>query len=132
MTALQRSPMTLTSDECGIVQLSPAALGLMADFFKVLSEVSRLQIVCTLKTGSKNVTEIIEATGLGQANVSKHLKILTQAGIASRQQQGPNVYYQIANPFVFELCDLVCDSLSVQFEQQTQRLQALKGMGRLA
>jgi len=102
------------------------------DFFKVLSEVSRLQIVCTLKTGSKNVTEIIEATGLGQANVSKHLKILTQAGIASRQQQGPNVYYQIANPFVFELCDLVCDSLSVQFEQQTQRLQALKGMGRLA
>jgi len=124
--------MTLTSDECGIVQLSPAALGLMADFFKVLSEVSRLQIVCTLKTGSKNVTEIIEATGLGQANVSKHLKILTQAGIASRQQQGPNVYYQIANPFVFELCDLVCDSLSVQFEQQTQRLQALKGMGRLA
>jgi DNA-binding transcriptional ArsR family regulator len=132
MTALQLAPMTLTSDECGIVQLSPAALGLMADFFKVLSEVSRLQIVCTLKTGSKNVTEIIEATGLGQANVSKHLKILTQAGIASRQQQGPNVYYQIANPFVFELCDLVCDSLSVQFEQQTQRLQALKGMGRLA
>ncbi|MBE9099156.1 winged helix-turn-helix transcriptional regulator [filamentous cyanobacterium LEGE 07170] len=120
------------TDDCGITKLSPVALSLMADFFKVLSEASRLQIVCAMKNGPRNVTQIIEATGLGQANVSKHLKILTQAGIASRQQQGPNVYYQIANPFVFELCDLVCDSLSVQFQQQTQQLEALKGMGRLS
>ncbi|MEO1208519.1 MAG: metalloregulator ArsR/SmtB family transcription factor [Cyanobacteria bacterium J06638_20] len=116
----------------GIMKLSPVALSLMADFFKVLSEASRLQILCAMKNGPQNVTQIIEATGLGQANVSKHLKILTQAGIASRQQQGPNVYYQIANPFVFELCDLVCDSLSVQFQQQTEQLEALKGMSRLS
>ncbi|MDA0267758.1 MAG: metalloregulator ArsR/SmtB family transcription factor [Cyanobacteria bacterium] len=112
-------------DDCAIAQLSPAALGLMASFFKVLSEASRLQIVCVLQTGSKNVTEIIEATGLGQANVSKHLKMLTQAGIVSRQPQGVSVYYQIANPFVFDLCKLVCDALSVQFEQQSQHLEQL-------
>lgn len=131
-TQATRPTFGLQSDECGIVQLSPMALGLVADFFKVLSETSRLQIVCTLKGGAKNVSEIIDATGLGQANVSKHLKILTQAGIASRQQQGPNVYYQISNPFVFELCDLVCDSLAVQFEQQTQHLQTIRGLGRSA
>lgn len=135
--ATQKMPATphlekIATDECGIMKLSPVALSLMADFFKVLSESSRLQIVCAMKNGPRNVSQIIEATGLGQANVSKHLKILTQAGIASRQQQGPNVYYQIANPFVFELCDLVCDSLSVQFQQQTQHLEALKGMGRLS
>ncbi|MGB3199352.1 MAG: metalloregulator ArsR/SmtB family transcription factor, partial [Nodosilinea sp.] len=71
-------------DDCRLVRLSPKTLQLVADFFKVLSESSRLQIVCALKTGKKNVTEIIEATGLGQANVSKHLKILAQAGIVSR------------------------------------------------
>ncbi len=53
------------------------------------------QVLCALKNGAKNVTEIIEETGLGQANVSKHLKILTQAGIVQRQPQGVSVYYQI-------------------------------------
>ncbi len=113
------------TDECGISDLTPAALKLMADFFKVLSEISRLQIICSLKHGSKNVTEIIEATGLGQANVSKHLKVLTQAGIVTRQQQGVSAYYQIANPVIFELCGLVCNSLVIQPEQQNQPLQEL-------
>jgi DNA-binding transcriptional ArsR family regulator len=112
-------------DECGISKLTPEALSLMADFFKVLSEVSRLQIVCSLKTGAKNVTEIIEETELGQANVSKHLKMLTQAGVVAREQRGVCVYYRIANPFLFELCDLVCDALTMQVEQQSQQLQQL-------
>ena len=45
---------------------SPQALAPVAEFFKVISEVSRLQVLCCLKSGSKNVTEIIQATGLGQ------------------------------------------------------------------
>ena len=123
------SPVKVTqSDDCQVAQLSPLALNLIAEFFKVLSEVSRLNIVCTLRSGSKNVTQIIDSTGLGQANVSKHLKILAQAGIVTRNQQGINVFYQIANPFVFELCDLVCDSLSVQIQQQTEQLEQLKAI----
>lgn len=110
------------------MQLSPAALALMANFFKVLSEVSRLQIVCALKSGDKNVTEIIEITGLGQANVSKHLKMLAQAGVVSRRQEGVCVYYQIANPFLFELCDLVCNALSIQIEQQSKQFKQLGAM----
>lgn len=106
--------------------LSPAVLGMIADFFKVLSEVSRLQIVCTLKRGEKNVSEIIEITGLGQANVSKHLKLLTQAGIVTRTQQGVNVIYAIANPLVFSLCDLVCNSIVTQLQQKNQHLESLK------
>lgn len=125
------APAAPSLDDCGISQLSPAALGLMADFFKVLSEVSRLQIVCALKSGSKNVTEIIEDTGLGQANVSKHLKMLSQAGVVSRRQEGVCVYYQIANPFLFELCDLVCNALSIQIEQRSQHFEQLSVMQRL-
>ena len=113
------------SEDCQVSKLSPAALGLMADFFKVLSETSRLQIVCSLKSESKNVTEIIEMTGLGQANVSKHLKMLSQAGIVSRRQEGVCVYYQISNPFIFELCDLVCNALSIKIEHQNKYLDAL-------
>lgn len=108
-----------------VMQLSPEILKLVADFFKVLSESSRLQIVCSLKGGKKNVSEIIEATGLGQANVSKHLKILAQAGIVSREQQGVCVYYQIANAFVFQLCELVYTSLAAQLQQQSEKMASL-------
>jgi DNA-binding transcriptional ArsR family regulator len=112
-------------DDCMLSTLSPAALQLVAEFFKVLSESSRLQIVCRLRNGPKNVSEIIELTGLGQANVSKHLKILAQAGIVAREQQGVCVFYQIANPFVFDLCELVCNSLAQQIQQQTAHQAAL-------
>lgn len=114
--------------DCVMAEMSPAALAMVADFFKVLSETSRLSIVCCLRNGPKNVTEIIEKTKLGQANVSKHLKILAQAGIVSRYQKGIHVYYQIANPFVFELCDLVCNSLSLQIQQQHQQLAQIRMM----
>ena len=119
----------LTNEE--ICHLSPAALAMVADFFKVLSEMSRLQIICALKDGEKNVSEIIEITKLGQANVSKHLKVLTQAGIVTRTQEGVNVFYAIANPLVFSLCDLVCNSIATQLEQQNQQLESLKSFKKL-
>lgn len=114
--------------ECGFSQLSPAALGIVAEFFKVLSEASRLQIVCSLRSGPKNVTEIIEATGLGQANVSKHLKLLAKSGVVTRRQEGVCVYYQIANPFVFQMCELVCNALSAQLQEQHYHLEQLAMM----
>ncbi|WP_017296686.1 ArsR/SmtB family transcription factor [Nodosilinea nodulosa] len=110
--------------------LPPSALAPVADYFKVLSELSRLQVLCSLKSGSKNVTEIIEETGLGQANVSKHLKILAQAGIVSRTPQGVSVYYEIAEPFIFDLCELVGDRLFTRLEAQSQQLKQLEGLRR--
>ncbi len=107
---------------------SPQALAPVAEFFKVLSEVSRLQVLCCLKLGAKNVTEIIAATGLGQANVSKHLKVLTQAGMVTRQPQGISVFYEIADPIIFDLCELVCDRLAIQLEEQAQQLEELKNL----
>ena len=110
------------------MSLPPAALTQVADYFKVLSELSRLQVLCSLKAGSKNVTEIMEETGLGQANVSKHLKILSQAGIVSRTPQGVSVYYEIVQPFIFDLCELVSDRLSIRLQEQSQQLKQLEGL----
>ncbi|KOP23013.1 transcriptional regulator [Hapalosiphon sp. MRB220] len=111
-----------------MLETSPATLGPIADYFKVLSEISRLQVLCCLRSGSKNVTEIMEATGLGQANVSKHVKILAQAGIVKRQPQGVNVYYEIVDPLIFDICELVCDRLSIRLEQQSQQLKQLEAL----
>lgn len=108
------------------MSLPSTALAPIADYFKVLSELSRLQVLCALRDGPKNVTEIMEETGLGQANVSKHLKILAQAGIVSRHPQGVSVYYEIAEPLIFELCELVGDRLSARLAAQSQQLKTLE------
>ncbi|MBD2666101.1 transcriptional regulator, ArsR family [Richelia sinica FACHB-800] len=99
----------------------------VADYFKVLSEVSRLQILTCLKSGPMNVMEIAEVTGLGQANLSKHLKVLTQAGILSRQTKGTSAFYEITDPMIFDLCELVCDRISERIQQQAASLKALRG-----
>jgi ArsR family transcriptional regulator len=106
-------------------QVSPEALTPIADYFKVLSEVSRLQILSCLRSGAMNVTELGEATGLGQANLSKHLKILTQAGVLTRNPQGVSVYYEIGDPVIFELCELVCDRVAERMQQQAKQFQSL-------
>lgn len=97
----------------------------VADYFKVLSEISRLQILSCLRSGPMNVSEIGEATGLGQANLSKHLKMLTEAEILSRQPQGVSVYYEIKDPMIFELCELVCDRLYERMQQKAERFKQL-------
>lgn len=77
------------------------ALTPVADYFKVLFKVSLLQLFCCVKAGSKNVTEIIELTRLRQANVSKHLKILTQIGLVICQALGTSIYYETTDSIVF-------------------------------
>lgn len=84
----------------------------MAERFKMLGDASRLRILRALMTREMNVTEIVESTGLSQANVSKHLRLLTSARMISRRKSGLNVFYSIADPVVQKLCDLVCRTVS--------------------
>ena len=100
--------------------LSIEALQLIANRFKILSEPIRLRILQTLQTGEKSVTELTEAVESSQPNVSKHLKLLQDAGIVSRQQQGNTVYYSIADESIFTLCETVCSSLEVRLRNQAE------------
>ena len=102
--------------------LSEEAIDATADFFKLLSEPSRLKILCTLKGKSRNVTEVMVLSGLGQANVSKHLKLMARAGLVKRTPQGTSAYYEIENPAIFSLCDLACATLSIQLQQQASTM----------
>ncbi|MCX7909779.1 MAG: metalloregulator ArsR/SmtB family transcription factor [Ignavibacteria bacterium] len=82
----------------------------LSSIFKILGEVSRLKILRCLMEGEKCVTEIINATGLMQANVSKQIKIMQEAGILECRPQGLQRYYKITNPWIIEICRIVCKS----------------------
>lgn len=71
----------------------------------------RLRILHSLQTGERTVTAIIEATGASQANVSKHLGLLSRADMVGRRKEGLNVFYSISDPVIFELCDLACNKM---------------------
>lgn len=100
--------------------LSEEALALIAQRFAVLSEPMRLRLVHALFDGEKNVNALVEETGGTQANVSRHLQTLTQAHVLSRRKEGLQVFYAIADPSIYKLCELVCGSLEKQFAKQAQ------------
>ena len=86
-------------------------LRFIATRFKVLAEPMRLRILHAIQPGELSVTQIIEKTGASQANISKHLAVLTRAEMVGRRKECLNVYYSITDPVIFELCDLVCNKL---------------------
>ncbi len=88
--------------------LSARDLGRVAARFKVLAEPARLQVLQCLRGGPQHVGALIDATGLRQANLSKHLQTLHVHGLVGRTRAGRFIHYAIADPAVMTLCDLMC------------------------
>jgi DNA-binding transcriptional ArsR family regulator len=105
-------------------ELDDRGLDKVADYFKALAEPVRLKILNALRSGEHNVTEITAAVGSSQANVSRHLTLLSTIGLVDRAVRGTSVYYRIADPRIYGLCDLVCGQLGRRFayEEETQRV----------
>lgn len=103
--------------------LKPELLELVAERFKALGEPTRLRILNALRAGEKTVSELMEETGLGQANVSKHLQMLHSLGFVERRKEGLYVYYRLADESVFQLCDIVCGRLAAEADARGRMLQ---------
>lgn len=72
----------------------------MLSVYEELAEASRRAILGELRSGPKNVSELVHATGLKQPNVSNHLARLRAKGILTSSKIGRQVYYGLANPEV--------------------------------
>jgi DNA-binding transcriptional ArsR family regulator len=103
-------------------KLGEAQLEAVAELFAILSEPTRLRILQLLQDGPASVGEIVEALDLKQANASKQLGILYQAGVLGREKEGNTVRYSIKMPLVFDLCGLVCNSLRAEAEAKLKLL----------
>jgi len=102
--------------------LDDRALTHVAEYFRALSEPLRLKILNTLHDRPHNVGELTELLDCSQANVSKHLAILMRHGMVERDAQGTSAFYRIADPRIYDLCDLVCGQMALRFASQAQLL----------
>ncbi|MCH9715011.1 MAG: ArsR/SmtB family transcription factor [Cyanobacteriota bacterium] len=97
----------------------------LADYFKVFSEPNRLAVLEALRQGPLNVTAVVERTGLSQALVSKHLKLLTIAGVVKRRPEGSLVFYDVMDRQVFKLIAQAEKQLLASRRQQLDALAAI-------
>ena len=102
--------------------MTPDLLSLIAERFKALAEPARLRILNALRRGEMTVSELVEDTELGQANVSKHLQLLYSLSFVNRRKDGLYVYYALADKSVFQLCDIVCGRLKTEMKARRKLL----------
>lgn len=96
---------------------------LHAELCRALGHSARLQLVHLLREGPQCVSDLAHITGLGQGTVSRHLAVLRNCGILSIQQKGRETHYQISDPRIIEICDLM---RMVLVEQLARRSEVLK------
>jgi DNA-binding transcriptional ArsR family regulator len=101
-------------------KLNPGNLRAVATRFRILGVPLRLQILNELADGERTVSELVQATGSTQPNVSKHLTTLLAHRLVKREQRGNSAYYSVADPAVFELCEIVCGNIERALDAERQ------------
>lgn len=102
--------------------MSHGMLELLAERFKALGEPARLQLLVTLREGERTVSELVQQTGLGQANASRHLQILYGQGFVTRRKTGLRVVYTLSDRVVLNLCDAMYSRVELQLDAQQRHL----------
>lgn len=101
---------------------SPQLLEEYSQFFRLLSEPARLQLLCHLKQGPMDVAALIEATGFSQSHISRQLGQLQRAGLVRCERDGVRLIYMAESELVDDLCALVQKRLRQRLEAQLQQL----------
>ena len=112
--------------------LSPVTsdLAAMVDTLKAAAESSRLRILSLLSHGDLTVSDMTEILNQSQPRVSRHLKLLMEAGLIERYQEGSWAYFRLSdtdasNGFIAGLLERL-NPEDVQVERDRERLAAVK------
>jgi DNA-binding transcriptional ArsR family regulator len=102
--------------------LSDDALRLIAERFKLLANPTRLAILQHICEAEKCVGELVSLTGFKQANVSKQLNLLRQAGLVRRRTEGTHVYYTVSDDSLPKLCSIIHEGIVARERELLERL----------
>jgi ArsR family transcriptional regulator len=91
---------------------------LVARRFRVLGQPMRVHLLDELdRRGETNVQTLADELSATQQNASRHLSVLTQAGLLARRQDGRVVWYRLANPEPFGLIETTAAELLDELRQ---------------
>jgi DNA-binding transcriptional ArsR family regulator len=110
--------------------LPDQAIDRVAAYFHALSDPTRLRILNALRQSDHSVGELTGLFQCSQANISKHLRVLADAGIVNRIAHGTTTLVSVADPTIDELCVLVCDSITRDLEKNLVLHKVLKSSKR--
>ena len=102
------------------MMISKEVFELQSHLCRAMSHGVRLEIVHILRDGPQNVTNMAKMIGVNQANLSRHLGVLRSIGLVSAQRQGQENIYQISNPKIVTICDLMRQVLVEQIARQAE------------
>ncbi|WP_114227739.1 MULTISPECIES: ArsR/SmtB family transcription factor [Sphingomonas] len=74
----------------------------LADLFQALADPTRLRVLALLRELELSVGELAQLLGQSQPRVSRHVKILVDAGVLERRKEGSWVFLTLARPEVAE------------------------------
>ena len=83
-----------------------------SQILKVLGNFYRLQIVCLLLNGEKNVSELNRSVKVSQPALSQHLGKLRREGVVSARRQQRQIFYYITNPHVIRILGVVSEAVN--------------------
>jgi len=100
---------------------------------RAIAEVTRLRILSVLRNSELTVSELMEILEQSQPRVSRHLKLLCDAGLLQRYQEGSRVFHRIVDSgemadFISGVLDLtdMQDMQDIDLVRDQQRLQQIK------
>ena len=93
---------------------------LHAQICQALADPTRILLLYAIAESPRNVGELAEVLGLSQPNVSRHLKVLRERGMATATREGVNVVYSLSDKRVIRALDLMRQVLSDHLAQRAQ------------
>ena len=100
-----------------------------ADAFNAVAEPRRRQILDVLAGGERPVNELVEALGLGQPQISKHLRVLREVDLVAVREQGRQRFYRLQGRSLKAIHDWVKryeDEWNDRFDRLDEVLEELK------
>src|SRR6516165_430535 len=77
---------------------APLAFPALLAGLEAAGEETRLRILCLLEAAELTVSELVAILGQSQPRVSRHLRLLVEAGLAARQREGAWAFFRLAEP----------------------------------
>ncbi|QLE53312.1 helix-turn-helix transcriptional regulator (plasmid) [Nostoc sp. C057] len=97
-----------------------------ADFFKILSNPVRIQILDTLRQGKQNVNYIAGWLEIDASSISQQLGVLRRLNLVTSRKQGNYVFYSIRDPAIFKVLDAALKVFNNHLVEVREALEKMK------